>query len=212
MELHHSVPHAKGGEDTYENAIPLCFDCHAEVGHYSDDHPKGTKFTPDELRGHRDHWYAMHAKGHSPSAPTGYEGLDAKLFVKLYELLGGSDGMLHFRDHDYGGIYPRRHDEKLTKFMYYADLPETEFFDAQMASAFADLHAAIREYKNSANGRIWFLTKEDAGAPPEWIHGQDPNEKRFWDAAEVMNKAATVVWEAFTQFTKAARANLKIEL
>lgn len=32
MEVYHIKPHADGGQDTFENAIPLCFDCHAEVG------------------------------------------------------------------------------------------------------------------------------------------------------------------------------------
>lgn len=37
--------------------LPLCFNCHAEVGHYNDRHPKGTKYRPGELRGHRDAWF-----------------------------------------------------------------------------------------------------------------------------------------------------------
>ena len=57
IELHHIIPKNDGGEDTYDNAIPLCFDCHADVGHYNTQHPKGTKYSPAELRGHRDEWY-----------------------------------------------------------------------------------------------------------------------------------------------------------
>ncbi len=30
--------------------------CHAEVGHYSKDHPRGRKFTKTELKKHRDQW------------------------------------------------------------------------------------------------------------------------------------------------------------
>ena len=57
MEVHHIVPQKDGGEDTFENAIPLCFDCHAEVGAYNTDHPKGVKFSKTELKRHRDNWY-----------------------------------------------------------------------------------------------------------------------------------------------------------
>ena len=57
MEIHHIRHHAEGGNDTFENAIPLCFDCHAEVGQYDPKHPKGTKFSDKELIGHRDNWY-----------------------------------------------------------------------------------------------------------------------------------------------------------
>lgn len=57
MEIHHIRHHAEGGNDTFENAIPLCFDCHAEVGQYDPKHPKGTKFSDKELIDHRDNWY-----------------------------------------------------------------------------------------------------------------------------------------------------------
>jgi hypothetical protein len=48
---------SKGGESTFDNCIPLCFNCHAEAGHYNNNHPKGTKYSSAELRRHRDSWY-----------------------------------------------------------------------------------------------------------------------------------------------------------
>ncbi len=45
IEIHHIVPRSEGGEDTFENAIALCFDCHAEIGAYNPKHPKGRKFS-----------------------------------------------------------------------------------------------------------------------------------------------------------------------
>jgi HNH endonuclease len=57
IECHHIIPEAEGGPNTFDNCIPLCFDCHAEVGAYNLGHPKGTKFTAEELRQRRDRWY-----------------------------------------------------------------------------------------------------------------------------------------------------------
>lgn len=57
LEVHHIIPEADGGPDTFDNAIPLCFDCHASAGHYNIRQPRGTKFSPQELREHRDRWY-----------------------------------------------------------------------------------------------------------------------------------------------------------
>ena len=54
IEVHHIVPKGEGGDDTPDNAITLCFDCHAEIGHYNVKHPRGRKYTPHELRRHRD--------------------------------------------------------------------------------------------------------------------------------------------------------------
>lgn len=63
IEVHHIQQAADGGNDTFENAIPLCFDCHSNVGHYNARHPKGTKFTISELQKHRDDWYRIVAEG-----------------------------------------------------------------------------------------------------------------------------------------------------
>jgi hypothetical protein len=59
MEIHHIVPQAKGGEDTEANGVPLCLDCHAEVGAYNPQHPKGRRFTPSELQKHKEQWFAI---------------------------------------------------------------------------------------------------------------------------------------------------------
>ena len=54
LEVHHIIPRSEGGKDDQDNAIVLCFDCHANAGHYNPKHPKGARFSPDELRRHRD--------------------------------------------------------------------------------------------------------------------------------------------------------------
>lgn len=57
VEIHHILPQEQGGQDTFENAIPLCFDCHSDAGHYFAKHPKGTKFSPQELKKHKETWF-----------------------------------------------------------------------------------------------------------------------------------------------------------
>ncbi len=59
MELHHAEHRADGGGDEIKNAIPLCFECHAEVNHYNDAHPRGRKFTIEELLAHKAQWLAI---------------------------------------------------------------------------------------------------------------------------------------------------------
>jgi hypothetical protein len=57
MEVHHLKQEADGGKNTLENAIPLCFDCHSDAGHFNIRHPKGTKFSISELSKAREDWY-----------------------------------------------------------------------------------------------------------------------------------------------------------
>lgn len=69
IELHHIKQVADGGEDTVDNCIPLCFNCHAEVKAYNPRHPKGRKFTENELKGHRDKCYKRYSLKNTES-PT----------------------------------------------------------------------------------------------------------------------------------------------
>tara|TARA_B100001248_G_scaffold165189_1_gene124914 strand:- start:7004 stop:8614 length:1611 start_codon:yes stop_codon:yes gene_type:complete len=57
VEVHHLIPQAAGGNDDFDNAIPLCYDCHANAGHYNPKHPRGLKYSVKELRRARDEWY-----------------------------------------------------------------------------------------------------------------------------------------------------------
>lgn len=59
MELDHIVPHSEGGTDEIENAIAVCFECHAEIHSYNDQHPRGRKFRPEELRRHKQQWLEL---------------------------------------------------------------------------------------------------------------------------------------------------------
>jgi len=47
-----------GGDSSFENCIPLCFDCHADMGRQDANHHLGSQYSKKELRGHRDAWYA----------------------------------------------------------------------------------------------------------------------------------------------------------
>lgn len=56
IETDHILPSSEGGNDNIENAIPVCFECHAEIHAYNHQHPRGRKFTPEELREHKEQW------------------------------------------------------------------------------------------------------------------------------------------------------------
>jgi hypothetical protein len=59
MEIDHITQKAEGGSDDIENGIAVCFDCHAEIHHYNNNHPKGRKFTPEEIKGHKLQWLEL---------------------------------------------------------------------------------------------------------------------------------------------------------
>ena len=63
MELDHMVPRYEGGPDSIDNAIPVCFECHAEIHAYNDSHPRGRKYRPEELRLHKEQWLEVCRQG-----------------------------------------------------------------------------------------------------------------------------------------------------
>jgi hypothetical protein len=63
IEVHHIDPEAQGGKSDFDNAIALCFDCHAWSGHFFSGHPRGTAYSPTQLRRARDDWYSKVARG-----------------------------------------------------------------------------------------------------------------------------------------------------
>jgi len=190
MECHHIVQPKDGGVDTFENCIPLCFDCHAEVGHYNKEHPKGTKFTPEELRQHRDRWFKKIEAGVSRNAPEHHRDLDNGPFQRVIALLGGSREMTHFRDHDYGAIYPIAIDQRLAEFLAAIGLPEAEFFDLNIESASANLKHAVEEYNEARLQTVWRHDLQDSygGIPRERRDGDAEARQRFRDAVKPMNK------------------------
>lgn len=59
IEAAHIIDEAAGGSNEAENGIPVCFDCHQEIGAYNDTHPRGNKLRPEELKARRDRIYDL---------------------------------------------------------------------------------------------------------------------------------------------------------
>jgi hypothetical protein len=86
MEIDHIVQMADGGSDSYDNAIAVCFDCHAEIHHYNPRHPKGRRFEPGELKAHRKQWLSFCKKNPAAlasSAPAAEGGALERLLNEL---------------------------------------------------------------------------------------------------------------------------------
>lgn len=63
IEVHHIVQESISNDNSLDNAITLCFDCHADAGHYNPKHPKGNKLTAAELRKSRDRLWRLVEEG-----------------------------------------------------------------------------------------------------------------------------------------------------
>jgi hypothetical protein len=58
------IAHLPGFEQSSDtnDGIPLCFDCHARIGHYNRRHPRGNKYDAAELRARREQVYEEYTR------------------------------------------------------------------------------------------------------------------------------------------------------
>ena len=70
VEIHHILPQAEGGQDTIDNAAPLCASCHADFG--------GNPLKRKELRDMRAWWYQRVMSSIFGSNPQ-FQALEEKL-------------------------------------------------------------------------------------------------------------------------------------
>ncbi|MHA2112318.1 MAG: hypothetical protein ACW98W_12620 [Candidatus Hodarchaeales archaeon] len=64
------IAHIERGNDDLDNAIPLCYYCHATIGRYNDEHPRGNKFRSSELKARREQIYERYTRHLVP--PTNF--------------------------------------------------------------------------------------------------------------------------------------------
>jgi len=60
IEIAHISPCTGKGANNIDNAIPVCYDCHAKIGHYNRLHPRGNKYKEQELKIRRNQIYERH--------------------------------------------------------------------------------------------------------------------------------------------------------
>lgn len=205
MELHHITP---GGEDTYENCVPLCFDCHAEVQHYNPSHPKGRKLTAAELKGHRNAWYQKIKDSAGCGASPDHLGVDRRLFTEIREVLPSTGSIAFIRKHDYAGSFHKDDHQDFQEFLTFCDRPEVEFLDSDLESLRARLVESVGSFIR-ALGANRFPTHEKSyySVPSEW-EWKEP--ERFRSALEVIHKGADQLCAAYDELIRSGRRRLGI--
>lgn len=161
LEFHHIKQRADGGEDTFENCIPLCFDCHGDMGGVNPRHPKGNAYSERELRMHRDKWYEQCAVTENVMVEASIEDIDA-LFCQPAIALSNKGGLRNQSSYlslGHNGIFT--FDYSNNDGNYTIGTGEYEFITRWSKASNTSIHA----YKDSlgVNGAIARVK-----APMEW--------------------------------------------
>jgi hypothetical protein len=210
IELHHIKPKAEGGHDTFENCIPLCFDCHADMRSYDHLHPKGTKFSERELTRHRDNWYAKVTTSLPVTMTVAHMELDKQNLHKLREILHWNGVIRFVRDHHFGAPFYYQDIEDLFRFIWQCEDPAFEFFDADLESAKATLLEAIQIFTRHIGMSIW--AKEHRPEMMEIPAKYEMNEVLWEHTVEKINQDTTKIAERYDALIRLARRKLAVML
>lgn len=208
IEIHHIKPKASGGPDTFENAIPLCFDCHADMRTYDSKHPKGTKYSEIELKKFRDNWYEK-IKNSSRVVLENSLETDKEIYKKLLEILPWNGSLAFINENNFAGFSFRVDNlNQLTAFQYLCDNPAFEFIDTDLESLKAELLNRINSFQRLI-GYNTFPTKNMGfnHVPPEW---EIENPKHFDSVVDEIHQNAKSIVSTYQQLTRMGTRKLGI--
>ncbi len=207
IELHHIVQEHEGGGNTLENCIPLCFDCHADIRSYDHKHPKGSKYTPGELRRRRDLWFQKVANSTVLGASEAHPA-DVKVYQWITEVLPWSGAIQWLANTDLAGAFRTDTYRNFQQFAHKSADPHKEFFDPDLEGCRADLVGRINEMLDLIAPHLFNAKKGD-----DWLLKIAP-ERRYQDDAgfhRLMTKvhvAADSVVAAYRALIRAAELRL----
>lgn len=212
MELHHIKQKADGGEDTYENCIPLCFDCHAEVKAYNSRHPKGRQYKDSELVLHRNNWYEkLRATNQNSSSNFNYRKLDIEIYNKIKKMLNSINTIDFLRTNNFAGIsFKRAHTIILDDFKRECEFnPEFEFIDADLEAMKGKLYSDITVFISVLSSNTWTLNgnMELSSVPKEWEYEQPD---RFWEVVNELHEMTTNITDDYDNLVRLTRRKLVI--
>lgn len=208
MEIHHIQQKSDEGSDDFDNAIPLCFDCHADVNSYNDHHPKGSKYTEKELRSRRDTWYSKFAKATPVRQSQEFMSVDLATFLSLNKYLD-IFYMTWIRDTSLGGSFKKKDFFYFRTFRERSLLPAYEFIDTDLEKAKANLADSIQDLYLAAMSCVFCDERGVCSVPKEWIETKPDLHKKSIDS---LNQLADRLWVSYCDFIRECRRKLDIPM
>jgi hypothetical protein len=213
IELHHIKQKSDGGEDSYENCIPLCLDCHAEVKSYDPHHPKGRKYSDKELIMHRDHWYNKIKVSSQFHTEERFMQLDEEVFKHIRKQIYESGVITFLREHDFGISFRLEELNPLQNLRLEIEYnPEFEFIDADLEQVFANLansiicflgYSAINTFPHDVKCGYQYI-------PRDWLEKGEETAKHYYEVVNKMNELSTNIVDNYDIFAKLARKKFAV--
>lgn len=217
IALHHIKQKAHGGEDTFDNCIPLCLDCHEDMGKADPQHSTGKHYSEKELRMHRDNWYKRYSNEQNGAiAPVCDD--DKALFAKITQCFSGriSEALQY---QDLRGLHRECIFTDLFSLEYELHSPHNEFINIELEKLRADLHDKMTRFANiyaqntfptdnSPEYQVTHLWLYNNGHIPVYkVTEEEKRElyKTYRIEAEELNDSASDLWNCYCEFLRQGR-------
>lgn len=222
IELHHIKQAAYGGEDTFENCIPLCFDCHADMGKADPKHNKGKRYTETELKMHRDKWYSTVAGSASVSKEIVSQmhyvcDEDKRLFMKICESFTPNIRYWLSQENMYSPFDGEK-TASLNALLVKNDDPFFSFINPELEEIKQHLFDALDSFLDTVSLNTYVIDNDHPNqyASHAWLFNHDYIEGRgyesykeakaaFDEETKLLNKQAADVWAEYCSFVKNGR-------
>ncbi|MBE2206069.1 MAG: HNH endonuclease [Saprospiraceae bacterium] len=213
IELHHIKHKSEGGEDSADNCIALCFDCHADQRSYDHTHPKGLKYSREELIRHRDKWYKLVNQNLGTGTPEHIEQ-DKHTFYLIYQIISPDPLIRYLKEKDFGewkfSLKPLR--PIYTFLQKIDDEPWVEFYDIDLETLKEELvHLMGKFCSKIASDTFDFKdgSYDSQCVPREWEIDQP---ERYSDTVAFLNQMAGEIVETYTSFVRLGKQKLGVIL
>lgn len=200
IEIHHIKPRADEGTDTFENAIPLCFDCHADMRTYDSKHPKGTKYSESELIRARNVWYEKIKNTGGVFSSSTVEA-DKLIYEKLQEVLPWNGSLSFISTNNFAGFsFHLDSLSQLNNFQYLCENPGFEFLDSDLESLKAALLNNINHFQRLIGSNTFPTSNIGRNTvPPEW---EEQNYEHFNKVVSEIHSSASMVCETYQNLVR----------
>lgn len=206
--VHHIRLKSEGEDNTFDNAIALCFDCNADMSSYDHKHPVGTKYSESEVKKHRDSWYEK-VKGNLGIADkTEAVETDKRIYQVLLKMLPWEGSILFLKEHDFGNVYETSRLNEFWRFLDRCNDPAFEFLDPDLEGLRVDLQRHMNQLVRLLCSQTYPTHRKGwSRVPEEWNVEQPP---RWRHVIRSLNSRADEVWGAYSTLVRTATRKLGV--
>lgn len=208
IEVHHIKLESEGGENSFDNSIALCFDCHADMRSYDAKHPKGVKYTENELRRHRDAWHRKVVDSVGLLATREVVATDQIVFKQCTQLLPWDGSIQFVRQRDFSGSFCTDCLNDFRLFLYKCENPAFEFIDADIEGQRVALKSNIEDFMEAIAIETCCTRNAGRNAIPAELAYHHPDD--YKKSVDRLRDCARLVCDAYDSFVKLAIRKLGV--